>query len=190
MLRQMKVSQIRKQMAMCEDKYRKRFTADGPESQDRKYINVAIGAWDDIELTKAQSAMEAMVVESEIVSAPLLLATTGGSRPLVTAMPLATSTVFAPTKKLIEKAYKAAKAKGDPDLDVERDCEPKWTTHSLRRAADTVARRDMKHTETPPSEIDIYFGWHEKVLLKDMQVHYSAMSVRERMKKARITSWM
>ena len=106
-------------------------------------------------------------------------------------MPLATSTTFAPTKRLIEKAYQSVKAKGqDPDLDVERGCEPKWTTHSLRRGADTVARRDMQRTETLPSEIDIFFGWHEKVLLKDMQVHYSAMSVRERMKKARITSFM
>ena len=67
---------------------------------------------------------------------------------------------------------------------------PKWSTHSLRRGADTVARRDMEVTGTKESEIDIFFGWHEKVLLKDMQVHYAAMNVRERFKKARITGLM
>ena len=48
----------------------------------------------------------------------------------------------------------------------------------------------MAATGTSAAEIDIYFGWHEKILLKDMQAHYSAMSVRERFKKARITGGM
>ena len=30
------------------------------------------------------------------------------------------------------------------------------------------------------------FGWHEKILLREMQVHYASMSIRERMKQARI----
>jgi hypothetical protein len=40
------------------------------------------------------------------------------------------------------------------------------------------------------SEIDIYFGWHERVLLKEMQVHYEALSPRERMLHAKITGMM
>ena len=65
-MKRSKVNQIRKQVAMCEDKYRKRYQAEGPESTERKSINVAIGAWEDIELTKAQSAMEEMGMEAEI----------------------------------------------------------------------------------------------------------------------------
>ena len=37
------------------------------------------------------------------------------------------------------------------------------------------------------AEIDLYFGWHEAILLKEMQRHYEAMSIRSRMKNARIT---
>jgi hypothetical protein len=36
-------------------------------------------------------------------------------------------------------------------------------------------------------QIDIYFGWHERVLLKAMQVHYASLSIRERMQLAKIT---
>ena len=78
----------------------------------------------------------------------------------------------------------------DPDRDVELGRVAKWTTHSLRRLADTVARRDMASTGTSEAEIDIYFGWQEKVLLKAMQRHYEAMSVASRMTKAKITSGM
>ena len=53
--------------------------------------------------------------------------------------------------------------------------------------SDTVARRYMEETGTSEAEIDIFFGWHEKVLLKAMQVHYASMSIRERMKKSKIT---
>ena len=42
-------------------------------------------------------------------------------------------------------------------------------------------------TGTSEAEIDIYFGWHEKILLKEMQNHYSAFDIRERMQKAKIT---
>ena len=65
--------------------------------------------------------------------------------------------------------------------------EPKWTSHSLRRLADTVARRFREETGTTEDEIDMYFGWHERVLLKAMQVHYATLAVRERMAQARIT---
>ena len=37
-------------------------------------------------------------------------------------------------------------------------------------------------------EINVYFGWKETELLKDMQRHYASMNIRERVKMARITS--
>ena len=40
------------------------------------------------------------------------------------------------------------------------------------------------------AQIDIYFGWHEKVLLKAMQVHYASLSIRERMRLAKITGML
>ena len=51
----------------------------------------------------------------------------------------------------------------------------------------TVARRDQRLTEVTDEEIDLYFGWHEAILLKEMRRHYAAQQVRERMKQARIT---
>ena len=89
-------------------------------------------------------------------------------------------------------AHSELKRKGvkDPHLEVEPGQEPKFSSHSLRRLADTVARRDMSITGTSEAEIDIYFGWQEKILLKAMQRHYEAMSVFSRMLKAKITSWM
>ena len=76
----------------------------------------------------------------------------------------------------------------DEALDVAEGEVPKWTSHSLRRLANSVARRDMAKTDTSAAEIDIYFGWHEKILLKEMQRHYEQMSTRTRMSKSKITS--
>lgn len=53
--------------------------------------------------------------------------------------------------------------------------------------ADTKGRRHRVETNTTEAEIDLFFGWHEKILLKEMQRHYEAMSIRERMAKAKIT---
>ena len=67
---------------------------------------------------------------------------------------------------------------------------PKWATHSLRRMADTVARKHREAMSVSESEIDLYFGWGERVLKKAMQVHYAAFTLRERMKQARITGML
>ena len=120
---------------------------------------------------------------------PLLMATTGGKKPVPKLMPLSTSTAFGPTKQLLVEAWKALLG-NDPDLDLPPGKEPKWSTHSLRRLADTVARRYMEVTGVTEDQIDIYFGWHEKVLLKAMQVHYASLSIRERMLLAKITGMM
>ena len=78
----------------------------------------------------------------------------------------------------------------DPELECPPDRAPKWSSHSLRRLADTTARRYREAMNVSESEIDIYFGWHERVLRKEMQVHYEALSPRERMLHAKITGMM
>ena len=60
----------------------------------------------------------------------------------------------------------------------------------MRRLADTVARRFRELTGTTEDQIDIYFGWHEKILLKAMQVHYASLSILERMELSKITGMM
>ena len=67
---------------------------------------------------------------------------------------------------------------------------PKWSTHSLRRLADTVARRYKEESGTTEAEIDLYFGWNERMVKKAMQAHYASLSIRERMALARITGKM
>ena len=104
-------------------------------------------------------------------------------------MPLSTSTAFAPTKELLTREWKKLLG-SDPELDLDPGQEPKWSTHCLRRLADTTARRYMEMTGVTEDQIDIYFGWHEKVLLKAMQVHYSSLSIRERMRLAKITGML
>ena len=104
-------------------------------------------------------------------------------------MPLSTSTASSPMKELLTRAWRELLGK-DPELDLAPGQEPKWSTHSLRRLADTVARRYMEVTGVTEDQIDIYFGWHEKVLLKAMQVHYASLSIRERMLLAKITGMM
>ena len=123
------------------------------------------------------------------VPGPLLLATTGGKRPAMKIMPLSTSTASTPTKELLTRAWKELLG-NDPDLDLAPGQEPKWSTHSLRRLADTTARRYMDVMGVTEDQIDIYFGWHEKVLLKAMQVHYASLSIRERMRLAKITGML
>ena len=78
----------------------------------------------------------------------------------------------------------------DPDLDLPARVPPKWSTHSLRQLGDTTARRYMEETGTNEKEIDLYFGWNERLLKKAMQVHYASMSIRERMRLTRITGMM
>ena len=66
----------------------------------------------------------------------------------------------------------------------------KWSSHSLRRLADTCARRYRDYAKVTETQIDLYFGWQERILKKAMQVHYESMSIRARMAMAKITGWM
>ena len=190
-LRSIGGNRIKNDLALVESKARIRFGATGANSQAKKYFNILGGGKEDGFRKEVQAVLEAAGYDSAVVPGPLLLATTGGARPRATPMPLAVSSTFTPTKELLVAAHKMANADpSDPDpvLDVEKGREPKWTTHSLRRLADTSARQYREVTGTTEAEIDLYFGWHEKILLKEMQVHYEGMSIRSRMEKAKITS--
>ena len=51
-----------------------------------------------------------------------------------------------------------------------------------------VQASGREEREVSEAEIDLFFGWHESILLKEMQRHYEAMGIRARMKQARITA--
>ena len=52
------------------------------------------------------------------------------------------------------------------------------------------ARLYREFTKTTEAQIDLYFGWQERVLKKMVQVHYESLSIRARMGLAKITGWM
>ena len=161
--------------------------------EDKKFINIAAGRGTDASLVAMVELFTEKGMSARVVPGPLLLSTTGGSKGQIMPVPYATSSAFGPTKELLQKAWEMANAdEEDPDKELEerRGRPPLWTTHSLRRAADTVARRDRKKNEVSEEEIDIYLGWHEKILLKEMQRHYEALDMHARMRQARITGGM
>ena len=51
-------------------------------------------------------------------------------------------------------------------------------------------RRHREKSGAMADEIDLYFGWKEKILKKAMQMHYATMGLRERLEQARITCLM
>jgi hypothetical protein len=159
----------------------------------KKYVNIAGGGGADADVRAARSWAQARGFEASLVPGPMLLATTGGKHPVRTLMPLSTSSTFAPTKELLVKAAaRAGEVAGDPDpdLDVRDGRVAKWSTHALRRLADTTARRYREVSGSSEAEIDIFFGWNERVLLKAMQLHYASMSTRELMALAKVTGMM
>ena len=178
---------------------RDRSKAQGTGSQAKKHVNIAggRGASEVIRLAYLEardfvrelmsdriSADEADAMVA-VVPAPLLLSTQhmlSGLDPGST-----TSTM----KDLLTTACESVGAE-DPHFSAQLKAEAKWTNHSLRRAADTEARRSKDVTEhgrkpVTTQEIDLYFGWHEMELSKDMQIHYSTLSMAERLQQARIT---
>ena len=172
---------------------RRRYAASGSESQTKKYINVASGDSTDASLDEVVARLCALGYTAQKLPGPLLLATMGGNRQVPKLMPYSTSTASAPTKEILTKAWQAGFVGGvsqDPDLDLAPGAMPKWSTHSLRRLGDTVARRYRHVTGVTADQIDIYFGWQEKILLLAMQVHYASLSIRERMNTAKITGMM
>ena len=163
------------------------------QGQSKKYVNVARGSSKSGGLDEVVELLRAEGFGATKVPGPLLLATTGGKRPTWKIMPLALSSSFEHAKEMLTRAYEDLNPGGittDRDLDLPHGKVPQWSTHSLRRLADTTAQRYRETTGVTEAQIDIYFGWHEKVLLKAMQTHYASMNIRERMKTANITGMM
>ena len=134
-----------------------------------------------------------MGLVANVMAGPFLLATTGGRYSNYTLMPLAVGSVGGAIKEVLDGAYEVVMSdpdSPDPDIEIRAGKKPKFSTHSLRRLANTTARRYREETKTGTDEIDLYFGWNERVLLKAMQVHYAKLSIRERMATARITAKM
>ena len=183
-----KVPFMLREVKSVEGKARGRLNQD---LEEKKYFNILGGARDWPQREAACADLNARGYVAHIVPGPLLCATIGGSAARPTAMPLSTTSAYAPTKELLvmahNKVHRPQEGNPDPELDVEVGRPAKWTTHSLRRLANTKARRHRGETNTTEAEIDLYFGWHEKLLLKEMQRHYEAMDIRERMDKAKIT---
>ena len=164
----------------------------------KKYVNIAGGPAGSEGLTEAlheltRSGLIHSSEQASIVMGPLIRATAGAH---VTLMPLASSSTFGVSKELLEDAYARANADSpDPHFDLQGLLQPIFSNHSWRRLADSQARRDMNVVEggrepVTKEEIDLYFGWHEMELSKDMQLHYATMSLAERIRKARITGLM
>ena len=184
---------VRQHLATSMKYVKERLGITGAEKQSKAYVNVAGGTEGSSELLAVVESLKQAGLVASMVPGPLLLATTGGVRAAPTLMPLTTSSGGVVIKELLIKAWAKANSDTydpDPDLDLPAGKLPKWSSHSLRRLADTTARRHMAESGATEAEIDIYFGWHEKILLRAMQVHYSQMSIRERMLLAKITGYL
>lgn len=178
---------------------RDRFKPQGPGSQAKKHVNIAGGRGASTVLGGAYAEARAFIrrlmadrITKEeademvaVVPRPLVIST---QHPMMGLDPGSTSGTM---KELLTAACEAVGA-NDPHLSAQLRAEAKWTSHSLRRAADTEARRSKDVTDqgrkpVTASEIDLFFGWHEEELSKDMQIHYSTLSLAERLSQARIT---
>ena len=171
---------------------KQRKKADGPGSAAKRYVNVAGGRSSSAGVAAAVRALRAAGFGEfvSVVPGPLIRATSGFC---VTHMPLSTSSTFKTVKEILTSACRLAnEATADPDLDLQGLLEALWTNHSLRRMSDTAARRYMNDVSygrdrVEPWEIDLLYGWNEAEMSKDMQMHYAKMSLRERIKQARIS---
>ena len=168
------------------------------KEETKRYVNVARG---DSAVINAAAAsrfwqeLRDIGLSVTIVPGPLLLSTTGGRSPSQKTMPITDSSVNERINEWLAKAHRQlnplCKAAGhDPDLELEPGQEAHWTSHSLRRLANSTAKRWMVKTNITEAMIDLYFGWNEKLLKKMMQNHYNSLSVRERMMMAKITGMM
>ena len=129
-----------------------------------------------------------------MISAPFICATTGGSKPRQTLMPLSSTTMTGGvTKGFLIAAARAANMDRfdlDPDLNMAvKDIETgKWGTHSLRRLCDKRVKKTCKELGLPLSTVDAMLGWKESERRHDMQDHYDEQNLRERLERARISS--
>jgi hypothetical protein len=178
-------------------KGRERYKAEGAGSQTKRYINIAGGKSNSLELTVAFEEIAAAGFiprdRLSIVMAPFIRSTMGAK---VTWMPLVPSSTYGTIKELLELAHADSnKVNPDPDFDLQGQLVADFSNHSLRRLADTEARKKMNVTTggrqpVTKDEIDLWFGWHEMELSKDMQLHYATMDLATRILQSRITGLM
>lgn len=189
------VSEVRQAAASLAERARKRYEAK--HSKDKRYINIAGGP------TGCESVVRAAMELSEagfgspgegkpgffsIVPGPLLRSTDGPRR--LSHMPVDPSTTYGTLHKIFDEAYELANPPGDPDpwLDLQGMDDPLWGHHSMRRGADTVARATMEKTGMKEDDIDLIFGWQEKMYNQRMQYHYATRFNRE--KRYRVTMYL
>ena len=117
-----------------------------------------------------------------IVPGPLIRATShNGTR--LSHMPLAPQSTYDALHALLDEAHRLANLESpDPELDLQGLAKPRWGHHSFRRMADTVARQTMSITGASEQDIDLIFGWSERMYSQKMQVHYESRFDRERRK--------
>ena len=151
-------------------------------SMDKRYINVAGGPAGCAAIGEAMLALQAAGLGdlAEEVPGPLMRATHGDVLGYAH-MPLQPSSTYASLHAMLDEAYVLANPVGDPDpeLDLKGQAAPLWGHHSLRRAADTIARASMDESGATEQDIDLYFGWLEKQYSQKMQLHYASRHDRE-----------
>ena len=186
---------VRAHAPAAEVKARQRFTAGG--SMHKRYINVAGGREGCAAIrTAALELARAGLGEFLSVGAgPLIRATFG---PSLTHMPLNPQSSYAALHAAMDEAFRLANGVAlvnwrpngvgvaaehwgdrDPELDLQGLAAPLWGHHSNRRCADTVARQTMARSGATEQDIDLVFGWQEKLYSAKMQVHYESKFVRD-----------
>jgi len=193
MLKVSRLPEVRIDAVALADRARKRYEAK--HSKDKRYINIFGSHSGDSRLhDAARELIEAGFGEMEgresfvtIAPGPLIRATIGSR---LSHMPLDPSSTYATLHKLFDEAYHLANPTDDPDpwLDLQGLDHPLWGHHSLRRLADTVARATMAKTGISESDIDLMFGWQEKMYSRKMQHHYETRFNRDR--RYRVTMYL
>lgn len=181
------VVEVRRSVKSLESRAKRRY--EGSHSKDKRYINVCGGAHDDVTLRTVIYELTVAGLGAFVhqIDGPLLRST-DGSR--LSHMAIDPTSTYPLLHKIFDAAYVQANPTGDPDpwLDLQGLDEPLWGHHSLRRMADTVARATMARSGSTEQDIDLVFGWQEKMYSKKMQLHYETRFDRDR--RFRVTMYL
>ena len=163
---------------------------DAKWSKDKKYINVFGGTATDEDLTTVFAELQKAGFGSFTTKCqgPLMRSMDGSG--WLSHMPVDPSTTYASLHRIMDVAYERANPPGDPDpwLDLQGLDAPLWGHHSWRRLADTVARATMAKSGVSEQDIDLVFGWLEKMYSQRMQYHYETRFNRSR--RYRVTMYL
>ena len=110
-------------------------------------------------------------------------------------MPQTYDGAYASMRTTLDVAFKEANPPGDPDpeFDLQGHAAPLWGQHSLRRLGEKVARDDKDawtKLGLTKVEVDLYSGWDQHEISRDMQIHYSGQQRSHRVKRTAITRSM